>query len=757
MKILRAAVSGALMLGLLLIGNSAKCAEGVPGTEEGWYQCTSAVQKEAQTTQNIPSAKADVQQSQPIVVAKEIRSNLNTPKSTTYSVASQGNVNIQEIPRKKIVKRNYYCQESGAFRDEVVETSVFHQDRNVDPREGGRYWLNTTLNPRDSYSVKRPEAKMVKSFKGHIPSSMQKIGKGSAWGVLAVNPDSGEFVWGQLIPTGKVEAGKIPVTAVLQKPVDSNQKWYVVTSDRAYNNAVGGEKRGETIVTNFNGDFYTKLRGGMFLERDPHYMGQVALTYGTPLNNLVHADINNTWQTDGVFKQAGWNKFEHARKKEIRYTNLDRATFVKIYTLPDRRRGYVRFADDGGLTINPDPIGMGISVGSALLTSTFIRSHNTPCLSTKKNGVDLFEQDFRRQRQGTEYRQVCETAKSGKLSAQGNKATPGLTSYSEFMVGISSASSPGDQLYDAPSFWLTPKRVEAPVGGGMGLSPNLTTRYGFANWASRVFVHELSDNAVMAWGPAYKAGWYSYKTSSNFKGRGESRSFGIWPELVTRQEWGGTDTTIGLLYGGRSERGDFNFKSKRSYGTIDMSQDIWFKGIQLGEEGRHGSLFSGLKLGLLWETDGYFNISPKVVVWRGPYDIANVAIGPGLMRFRHGPMGGGVEIQAQVFDGIYLKYGRYFGKRSFPMGSVDLYRVYAKLEQLDAEWSIKECPWDKPPQTVEPAVAVPCTAPAPKAAPQITIAPPAPEIQCEKTVKVKKKKVLKKRAKRTAPSCAPKR
>ncbi|MFA5925531.1 MAG: hypothetical protein WC831_01225 [Parcubacteria group bacterium] len=720
-------IAALLGLSLVFASGQAKAADPIPGSEPGWYKCSGSG---GEVSEAASAEKAD-----PGVVRE-------------WKNSRDGQIYQERLN-----------QESGQFYT-ARKPNKWENPENGD-REDGKLWKSPFCTPRDSWSTKKPpqDSKKVTAVRGFIPTPALKFAKGKTMKAVAVNSGSGRIEDGFILPSGSDKNGKLPVVVYFNSELTgSASDWKIVSGDRFFNNAIGGDKRGELVVWGLEGTKYAKLQGGMYEEKDPEYMALVAETYGTSLDSLQRTSLINKGQLDGVIRAAGLNKY-YVPMDGIRYA-ADRGELVEACKKPDRRRGYVRFADDGGLTISPEPIGMAMSAGSALFTSTVLRNHNTPCLSTETNGVELFEKDFafwqsfRKDEKVGAYPNPAKSEKSyGQSYVRENNANiGGEIPYRQFVADVKGQGQTFNDYIDLPQrirWWVDPKRVEIPIGGGISREPNLSGRFAWHNIALRPFEAELAPNVFLGVGPAAKFGWYEYQVHpSEFSGSGCSRSFGIWPEIITRHDWGGTDTTIGLLAGRRWEKGDFNYRMSRRYATVDAATEFWWKPVK---SGKYGKLLPGAKAFLLWETDGFFHAGIMPVLYQSPCDdLFKISAGPAFLRFRHGPKGGGGKVQVEV-GGVYLSYGRYFGKRNYYLDSVDFYRVFWTIQGAMVECGTKEVPWDTPEiEPIVPAVLPP--APIIPAEPKI-ICPPA--VEKAPPVKVKKPPKRKKKLRERCPAVKP--
>jgi|GEM_PF-2559803 len=730
MKILKAAVlSGALMLGLLLTGNSAKCAEPIPGSEPGWYKCSSSVQSEAQ----MPEPKK----------LQEVR-----------VVPSNENIN-RKAPVKKIEKRSYYCQQSGMFREEVVETSVYHRSDNTTPEEGGRYWKSPLITqPKDAYSLKRPAGKATVTT-AVMPASLPKFSKGATWGVVAVNQESGKIVRGKITPAGPdSKNGQQPAVIVFEEQVEPGSK--LIASDRWYNNSFFSRKRGELAIWNPGSARWEKLSGGMWLERDPSHMALVAETYGADLESREHAVVTPT-EAEQIPKRLGFTKV--ASPDGVRYTPVDIPVFKKLYAKPSLVRWHQRFANNGGLAIGipPSPVGAAMNVGVAGLTAFIDTRHNIPCLSTLKGGQDRFECDQKFYESGkaltaTAFAQLGKSGKGkvGEFSvSSAGRQNAGQVEVGEILSKISPSSPTYPQTYDWPGFWLEAKRAEWPSGAGMFRSPSINTEYAFSNSYLHLFGGEVAPNATLHWGPSHKIDYWKYCTSSGYKGRGHFLGVGATAELVTSHKWGGTDNRFAVWYGYEQVDKGRSHSDRRHPWMFEWQTELWWHGVKLGKDGKYGSMLDGAKIGVLAKTNDSLLAWLFPVLYRTPYDIAKISVGPQFLHFfsRDGdePKGGGLGVQVEVMDGLGYRFSYFpFKKGMYHTGWADTYRVYMKLKELEAEFGIYEVPWDSYTPKAAPVAAQVAAPIAPK------IVPPPPVVETP-PVKIKKKRPKKKELRKRCP------
>jgi hypothetical protein len=745
MKILKAAVSGALMLGLLLVGNSAQSAEPIPGSEKGWYQCTSSVQGQVQAPE--PKKVQEVQNE--VRITTSVRAKIQEPKPIEVAEVKIMQ-SARKAPVKKIERRNYFCQQSGMFREEIVESSVYHRSDNTTPEEGGRYWKSPLITqPKDAYSLKRPAGNATVST-AVMPASLPKFSKGATWGVVAVNQESGKIVRGKITPSGPdSKNGQQPAVIIFEEPVEPGSK--LVASDRWYNNSFFSRKRGELVIWNPGTAKWEKLSGGMWLERDPSHMALVAETYGADLESREHAVVTPT-EGEQIPKRLGFTKV--ASPDGVRYTPVDIPVFKKLYAKPSLVRWHQRFANNGGLAIGipPSPVGAAMNVGVAALTAFIDTKHNVPCLSTLKGGQDRFECDQKFYESG----KALTTAASAQLK-KGGKGKAGIfsdVSYSgrqntgqvgigEILANIGPSSPTYPQTYDWPGFWLEAKRAEWPSGAGMFRSPSINTEYAFSNSYLHLFGGEVAPNATLHWGPSHKIDYWKYCTSSGYKGRGHFYGVGATTELVTSHKWGGTDNRFAFWYGYEQIDKGRSHSDRRHPWMFEWQTELWWHGVKLGKDGRYGSMFDGAKIGVLAKTNDSLLAWLFPVIYRTPHDIAKVSVGPQFLHFfsRDGdePKGGGLGVQVEVMDGLGYRFSYFpFKKGMYHTGWADPYRVYMKLKELEAEFGIYEVPWDSYTPKSTPVVAQ-VVAPI---APKIATSPPVIE---QPPVKIKKEKRLTKK------------
>ena len=632
--------------------------------------------------------------------------------------------------------------------------SKFHRADNAAPEEGGRYWKSTLISQvKDAYSVKKPVSRKTTITVAKLPASLPKFSKGVSWGVVAVNLKSGKITRGKVVAAGQDnKAGQQPAIVVFEEVVGSEAK--VIASDRWYNNYFG-EKRGEIAIFNPHNAKWEKLMAGMFLERDPDFMALVVETYGTPLIEMESATVESS-EVDQVAKKIGFKKLQ--TPDGVRYTPVDIPTFRKLYAQLSLVRGYQRFLNNGGLAIGipPEPVGAGINVATAGLVAAFDRSHNIPCLSSLEGGMERFIADQKFYAEGnaltssafakvkTGYKEAARGIGSTEVASSGYDNNfvgerRGKAGFKSLLASIQSPSPTGyPRPWDYPSFWLEPKRVEAPFGGGCSRSGgpcHLKTEYWFSNTHLRLLGGEVAPNAVLKWGPAFKTSWWKYRTETGYSGRGSFWGPGLSAELVSRHPWGGTDTTFAWFYGRRKDRGAsanglWRHSERRWHSMFEWQTEAWWKGLPLGNGGKYGELFSGVKAGIL--TDGEFLgwISP--VLYRAPYDVVKISAGPQFLKFftkdgSHGPEGGGIGAQIEILDGIGFRYSKFFGSKNYFTGWLDPFQVWCKSRQLRAEFGIYEIPWDVPDvPEVMPAAATEISTPPMASLTKIATSPPGP-------------------------------
>ncbi len=606
-----------------------------------------------------------------------------------------------------------FMDEQAHFRTDSVRLSKYHhRTDNIAPEEGGRYWKSPLVaKPRDAYSLKRPAGNATVAT-AVMPASLPKFSKGATWGIVAVSPSSGKIVRGKIVPAGADNrADQQPAVVVFEEPVEPDS--WLLASDRWYNNRLFGKRRGEELVIwNPGTASWQKLVGGMWLERDPAHLALVAQTYGVPLEKIQHAMATPT-EAEQIPKKLGWQKV--ASPDGVRYTPVEIATFKKLYAKPSLVRWHQRFMNNGGLAIGipPEPIGAALKVGIAALTATLDTRHNVPCLSTLGGGQSRFERD-QRFFEGSgaltthEFARAKAEAKSqfvaslgGPLAVSASQRGAGRVEIGDILAKIQPVSPTGYmQTYNWPGFWLEPKRVEWPSGGGMFRSPVLDTEYAFSNTYLHLFGGEVAPNATLHWGPSHKIDHWRYCTSSGYKGGGHFYGIGGSMELVTRHKWGGSDSRFAFWYGYEQlDKGKFHHDRRHPW-MFEWQTELWWDGVKLGKDGKYGSMFDGAKMGILAKTNDFMLAWLFPVIYRTPHDIAKFSVGPQFLYFfsRDGdePKGGGLGVQVELLDGIGYRFSHFPFKRGgiYHTGWVDPYRVYAKLKELEAEFGIYEVPWD---------------------------------------------------------------
>jgi len=659
------------------------------------------------------------------------------------------------------------------FLTDTVNLSKYHRSDNIAPEEGGRYWKSSLITkPRDAYSLKRPAGKATVVV-AVMPASLPKFSKGATWGVVAVSPSSGKIIRGKITPAGPDgKNGQQPAVVVFEEPVETDSR--LLASDRWYDNRLFGRKRGELVIWNPATASWQKLVGGMWLERDPTHLALIAQTYGAALEEVQHTTLNPT-EAEQVSKKLGWKKV--ASPDGVRYTPVDIQVFKKLYAKPSLVRWHQRFANSGGLAIGipPQPVGAALNVGVAAITATLDTRHNVPCLSTLGGGQSRFERDqkfyesggalYSRDFELIKRQGVASIIASGKegnfIGGSQNFRSTGNAEFENILAKIGPVSPTGyNQAYHYPSFWLEPKRVEWPSGGGMFRSPQLNTEYAFSNTYLHLFGGEIASNATLNWGPSHKADFWKYRTDAGYRGRGHFYGIGGSAELVTRHRWGGSDSRFAFWWGyDQLDRGRYHHDRRHPW-MFEWQTELWWQGIQLGKDGQYGSLFSGVKTGVLAKTNDFLLTWLFPVIYRSPYDIAKLSVGPQFLHFfsRDGnePKGGGLGAQAEVLDGLGYRFSYFPFKRGvYHTGWVDPYRVVMKLRELQAEFGIYEIPWDPYVPEVTPAAASVAPVPPKLTAKEIKPSLPAPE-RVEKEVKVKKYKIKKAAKKKKVKKSPPK-
>lgn len=650
--------------------------------------------------------------------------------------------------------------------------SPFRRPDNATPEERGRYWKSPLVTKTsDAYSVKKPAGNATVAM-AVMPASLPKFSKGVAWGVVAVNKNSGKIVRGKITSASPdSKAGHQPAVIIFEEPVEAGSK--LIASDRWYNNSFISDKRGELAIWNPRTASWQKLVGGMWLECDPAHMALVAETYGVCLNEVWHADATPV-EAEQIAKKLGFTKV--ASPDGVRYTPVDIQTFKKLYAKSSLVRWHQRFLNNGGLAIGipPEPVGAAINVGTAAIVATLDTRHNIPCLSTLGGGQSRFERDQKFYESGNALysrdfehikRQsaasIIASGKEGNFIGGGqNFCSAGSAEIEDILAKIGPVSPTGyNQAYHYPGFWLEPKRVEWPSGGGMFRSPQLNTEYVFSNTYLHLFGGEIAPNATLHWGPAHKIDYWQYRTSSDYKGRGHFYGVGASAELVARHKWGGSDSRFAFWYGYEQlDKGRFHHERRHPWMFEWQSEFYPYRALI---ETKYGRFLDGLKVGVLAKTNDFLLAWAFPVLYRSPYDIAKLSAGPQFLHFfsRSGnePKGGGLGVQAELLDGIGYRFSYFpFKQGMYHTGWVDPYRVYAKLKELQAE-GIHEIPWDNYIPKITPA-AISVTPPQP-AVPKLKSLPPVPECAVKAKVKKypakKRAKAAKRKVKKPLPPCQP--
>jgi hypothetical protein len=664
---------------LLLSSSGVWGAEPIPGSEPGWYQCTGDGQEK---TVSEKSAKS------PVVESPKTEATAAKPAAETKP-------------------------SSGEVKSPLIN------------------------KVRDAYSMGRPAAKEVTVVVGKIPASYLKFAKGHSIGTVAVG--SKKSVRGTTVPAGQDnKAGQVQSLTVFEEKFDDDSR--IFCSDRWYNNSLlDDEKRGETVIFNLSGR-HEKLKGGMFLKNDAGYIGLVAKTYGTPAPELLYWTVE-IQDLDRILRVVLHKKIR--TPDGIRYTSIDIPVFKKLWAQPALTSFIGRFLNNGGAAIGipPELVGTLTNVIVAVVTAFFDTRHNIPCLSTLKGGVERFEldqkfyesggaltaRDFERVKKesaafaagsGSGLSKKIESATS--TGGGQNLRTTG-NAVEEVLAQIQPAPPTGyAQSYHWPGFWLEPKRVEWPSGGGMFQSPQLQTKYAFSNTYLHLFGGEVAPNATFHWGPSHKIDHWKYRTNSGYPGRGHFFGIGGSTELVTRHSWGGTDNRFAFWYGYEQKDKGRSHRDSRNPWMFEWQTELWWDGIKLGKDGKFGTMLDGAKVGVLAKTNDFALAWLFPVLYRTPHDIAKVSVGPKFLYFfsRDGdePKGGGLGVQVELLDGIGGRFSWFpFKRGTYLTGWADPYRVYNKIQELRAEFGIYEIPWDPYfPKAVPVAVEV---------APPIAVAP----------------------------------
>jgi len=615
-----------------------------------------------------------------------------------------------------------FIDENGLIRKGTHSLSKFHRSDNVTPEEGGKYWRSTLISDKvRSNGIGSPKASEVAVAKGIMPAAFPLASGGVAWGAVAVDTKTGKITRGQIVAANssrRLPKDKIAGQLVFEESVSPDA--YVICSDRRENNFPGipfvkkwMEKRGELVIWNPGDGRYHKMQAGMFLERDPEFMALMAKTYGTQIKELEGAAIVSAPRVEKMAQGLGYTKIKTPRHG-VQYTPMEIPDYKRDYAKPALVRFWDRALDNGLIQITDDPISAGVNAGIAITKAFVWPKHNIACIGNKKDKMG----EFLTAQKALEEIAALEAKKTAAARKSSEAKVPVVASTSKderrkfLVVGnvqqARATSALDDQITEAELRFnrearklveknrenlVELKRVESPAGGGHSASPAVNSGYRFFINENRFLETELGSSTKAAIGFAARSEGYNYNCASGYKGGGDYRGYGLSAELSHEGQKGGINATGSFGWGTQNDKGKFHGRKTHPM-FYSANIEGWLNNPPLKTKSGW-SFLDGFILSADGKTGDYNHGSAELVLLRSPHDILKVAGGLHILNFRNpGGTFGGVGGIVQVMDGIGVRVTKYAGKKLFVTAWGDPYRVYWKYRQLEAEYGIKEIPWD---------------------------------------------------------------
>jgi hypothetical protein len=542
-------IAAAMAAALLLSGSWGQCADPIPGSEPGWYKCTS------------------------------------DPEVFTESSAEKSNPGVREWKdaRDGQVYQERLNQESGQFYT-ARKPSAYETVKNEDADNPRRYIQPNTDQPKRVISSRAPKKGEVWSVGvAKMPKSLPVAsGKGLFWGV-GLDKANNKLVKVSLLPLEtKVDdkSDTRPAVFIVEGQLPENAP--IIWGDRYPEKRWWkrmGDAYGETVIWNRDGKYF-KLLNGFFDE--PERLAEFVRVYGgeIPVSkaHMVSVPANQVMQEAKKLGYKNLSNGDMLMPGASPYDLRERHSQIPAIYFYQRlmKTGFPTFAVP--FSAATFGIGSGIQVATALLDT---RQFDIECLSNQK-GLEVFER---------------------MQSSLKNGSTPAVAAprYSAAKAGISKAANAPDECgrilsqltdgaypmgYDPEEMremrWLYDREIRNEMFAGAGWSnsnvpPGMVgTNSRAANFHWRPFGVYDADQGFW-FGPTYEYGnWDWHYRSRGWNGDGEGRRWaaGLSSVYTRKTSWGGFKLYNKALFA-RFSDGQIH----RTEGIFGTYIDAWHKPV----------------------------------------------------------------------------------------------------------------------------------------------------------------------------------
>ena len=732
MKFWKAAVSGALMLGLLFIGSSAKSAEPIPGSEAGWYKCTSSVEGQVQ----VPEPKEQEVRSQDPGVIREwvgrdghtYQEKINTETSQFYT--ERKSTQWERNPKSLRADNELQYNEVRHERPKRIVSIPLKKDDE-------KFTVFMTRTPRAA----------TQKIKGVLPGIGLNENTGHVVDLYGIPmKDSGDS---PTVPTLVIGRGSLDKNASIMMGLPYYEtRWW--KKDQDY---------GRTLWWDLEGTVRPLLRG--YFHDDLNHQVKLVKGYGSIPQSKFETHTLDRSQLMAFAERMGFKLCQDAEEQSLVIPGVSVETFKEFAARTPDDLFYRRLFLVAGFPVVGfgfpvpaiDPLSTGATNAAIVAWAALdTRQFSIPTLYNQKGGEEAFWK------------------LQGGFKDKDREVTLGQALGGNFGRSGKFRGLWYDYWLAATQAYNFEIRAEGGMGVGevrsrnLGLYPNHVRSTNMpVSFNARMFGGIDEKNRRMFWwGPfAQFAQWDWHYNSHTWAGKGQGRfeKVGLSGVYSGLDKFGGTKFVVEAAY---EHFRDGSHKHGGPAGGFYV--DRWFNKPLLGNQ--NFQILSGFTAGVsVNQCDLFADFSPTLLRIREfNSDMVRLDVGPRFwlpFHYKSNFVGGGAKLE--FGSGAIGLYWNYFPKN---MNSAFLAfsggKTVQALRRIHAYTSIREIdfpdtygailPFETAPQVPAPMI----TPPEKKAPLRVSSCPPETKVVAAvKKKKAKRAVVKKKEAEKQPPFCQP--